>query len=92
MIIYIDNDYKCHKEYAEGLIAVEIDFFEGKCKEFIEGYRCVPAAETWIREDGVKFAGEMISPWVSHYQLEKIQLVYEKESTEEALNILIGGE
>lgn len=64
MTIYIDNDYKCYVSDAEGRRAVETEFFDGKCPEWIESFRFVPADETWTREDGEEFAGaEMISPW-----------------------------
>ena len=62
MTIYIDNDYKCHVSEAEGRRAVETDFFDGKCDEWIEIYRLVPAGETWVREDGEVFTN-MIAPW-----------------------------
>ena len=52
MTIYIDNDYKCHTSPGEGLTAVETDFFDGKCRQYIEGYRFVPSGESWVREDG----------------------------------------
>ena len=64
MTIYIDNDYKCHVSAAEGRRAIETNEFDGKCPEWIESFRFVPADETWTREDGEEFAGaEMISPW-----------------------------
>ena len=63
MTIYIDNDYKCHTSPGEGLTDVETDAFDGKCPEWIESYRFVPAGETWTREDGQVFTGEMVSPW-----------------------------
>lgn len=64
MIIYIDGDFKCHVSAAEGRREIETGFFNGKCPEWIESYRFVPAGETWTREDGEVFAGaEMISPW-----------------------------
>ena len=63
MTIYIDNDYKCHVSSAEGRRAIETGFFDGKCEEWIESYRFVPEGETWTREDGVMFQGEMVSPW-----------------------------
>lgn len=63
MTIYIDSDYKCHVSAAEGRRAVETDAFNGKCEEWIESYRYVPAGETWVRGDGVMFPGEMVSPW-----------------------------
>lgn len=62
MTIYIDNDYKCHVSEAEGRRAVETDFFDGKCAEWIESFRFVPAGETWTREDGEVFTN-MVSPW-----------------------------
>ena len=63
MTIYIDDDYKCYASVAEGRRAVETNFFDGKCPEWIESYRFVPAGDTWTREDGEVFKGEMISPW-----------------------------
>lgn len=93
MIIYIDFDYKCYTESAEERLAVETDFFDGKCKTFIEGYRFVPEGETWTREDGVVFAGEMVAPWKDYATLAAAQAGYEEAAAElqdmqEALNLL----
>ena len=63
MTIYIDSDYKCHVSAAEGRRAVETDAFNGKCPEWIESYRFVPEGETWVKENGEMFRGEMIAPW-----------------------------
>ena len=64
MTIYIDSDYKCYTSYAEGRREIVTDAFDGKCPEWIESYRYVPAGETWVREDGDLFSGcEMVSPW-----------------------------
>ena len=63
MTIYIDNDYKCYVSAADGRRAVETNFFDGKCPEWIESYRFVPAGETWVEPNGVMFRGEMVSPW-----------------------------
>lgn len=62
MTIYIDDDYKCHVSDADGRRAVETDFFDGKCPEWIESFRFVPADETWTRGDGEVFTG-MMAPW-----------------------------
>lgn len=62
MIIYIDNDFKCFVEPAEGLTEVESEFFDNKCKTLIECYRFIPDGQTWIRGDGAVFEGEMASP------------------------------
>lgn len=63
MTIYIDSDYKCYTADAEGRRAVETDCFDGKCAEWIESYRFVPEGETWVKENGEMFRGEMVSPW-----------------------------
>ena len=63
MTIYIDSDYKCHVSTADGRRAVETNFFDGKCPEWIESYRFVPEGDTWMREDGEEFRGEMTAPW-----------------------------
>lgn len=79
MTIYIDNDYKCHTSPTDGLTPVETDAFEGKCRQYIEGYRFVPAGGTWTREDGQAFHGEMVSPWRYSSILEELQALYEEE-------------
>ena len=63
MTIYIDSDYKCYVSAAEGRRAIETDAFNGKCAEWIESFRFVPAGETWTRGDGEVFKGEMTAPW-----------------------------
>lgn len=79
MTIYIDSDYKCHTSPADGLTAVETDFFDGKCRQFIEGYRFVPAGEIWTREDGQVFIGGMIAPFRDYSILAELQAVYDEQ-------------
>lgn len=62
MPIYIDNDYKCYVSAADGRRAIETDDFNGKCDEWIESFRFVPAGEIWTREDGEIFTN-MVAPW-----------------------------
>ena len=81
MKIYIDDDYKCHKANDGTMREVETDFFDSKGDSFIEGYRFVPNGESWTREDGEVFRGEMISPWKNYNELDM----------ENALAILLGG-
>ena len=78
MKIYIDNDCKCRAAATDGLREFEVPFFDGKCEEFIGGYRYVPQGETWTRSDGVTFSGEMISPWKDYSQLAAAQSQYEE--------------
>ena len=97
MTIYIDRDFKCHTESAAGRTAIETDAFAGKCRQYIEGYRFVPSGESWTREDGQVFRGEMIAPWRDYAILAEFQAIYEEEQAkqaeaQEALNILLEGE
>ena len=87
MTIYIDSDYKCHVSPGEGLTSVETDAFEGKCKQVIEGYRFVPAGQTWTREDGQVFTGEMVTPWRPYENLAELQAVYEEEQAKATAEI-----
>lgn len=86
MTIYIDSDYKCHVTDDGTMRAVETDFFAGRCSEFIEGYRYVPAGETWTRPDGQTFTGEMVTPWLDYNTLYRAQLEYEVAQYEAALS------
>ena len=79
MTIYIDTDFKCHTSPGNGLVEVETAFFDGKCVAYIEGYRYVPAGQTWTREDGTVFTGEMVSPWKPWADLDAAQRAYERE-------------
>lgn len=89
--IYIDTDFKCHVTDDGTMTAVETDFFYGKCDAFIEGYRFVPEGETWTREDGAEFRGEMISPWKDYAELDNAQREYERQllaTYEESLRVM----
>ena len=79
MTIYIDTDYKCHTTTADGLTAVETNYFDGKCAAYIEGYRFVPNGSTWTRSDGTVFQGEMVAPWKPWDELDAAQREYERE-------------
>ena len=84
MTIYIDSDYKCHTSPGDGLTAVETDTFDGKCSQYIDGHRFVPAGQSWEREDGQVFTGEMKSPWRDYAILAEMQALYEEEQAKQA--------
>lgn len=86
--IYIDSEFKCHIVNDGTMTAVETEFFDGKCDAFIEGYRFIPAGESWVRSDGTAFQGEMIAPWRDSRLLEMAQLEYEKQQLEALLEEL----
>lgn len=77
--IYLDSNFKCHISAADGRTQVETDAFDSKCDAYIEGYRFIPAGQTWTRADGVVFAGEMIAPWKPWDELDAAQREYERE-------------
>ena len=77
--IYIDFEFKCHISNDGTMIAIETDFFDGKCDAFVEGYRFVPDGESWTRSDGEVFCGEMIAPWKDYAELEEAQRAYERQ-------------
>ena len=92
--IYIDSDFKCHTTNDGTMTEIQTDFFDGKCDAFIEGYRFVPSSESWTRNDGVVFHGEMISPWKPYSQLDAAQREYERQKladAENSLAIMLGG-
>ena len=98
--VCIDSDFECHTTNPDGtfreivLSENAVAFFANKCTTFIEGYRFVPSGESWTREDGVVFHGEMIAPWKPYDELEAAQREYERQKladAENALTILLGG-
>lgn len=79
-MIYIDSEFKCHVTNPDGNFKeINTNFFNDKCDTFIEGYRFVPAGETWTRDDCVIFNGEMISPFKPYDELASAQQAYEKQ-------------
>jgi len=77
--VYIDSEFQCHVTGDGTMTAVETAFFDGKCDALIEGYRFVPAGESWTRADGEVFRGEMITPRTDAAQLEEAQAAYERQ-------------
>ena len=80
MTIYIDSDYKCYVSAAEGRKLIETDAFTGKCAEWIESFRFVPAGETWTRGDGEVFTN-MVAPWKDLGEAYAAQTAYLSEQT-----------
>lgn len=86
--IYIDSDFKCHASDDGAMTAVETEAFDGKCEEYIEGYRFVPAGDRWTREDGTVFHGEMIAPWKTFEELASAQAAYERRQLADYMEAL----
>lgn len=89
MKIYIDSEFCCHTANSDGAFReCDVTFFSGKCETFVEGYRYIPSGESWTREDGTIFHGEMISPWKSWSELDDAQREYERQQLTEARAII----
>ncbi len=86
---YIDSEHRLHTEQnTDNEYAAWDDadgYFDGKCRAYIEGFRVVPAGETWVRADGVAFAGLMIAPAVDDRILNAAQATYEEQSHENTI-------
>lgn len=76
MKIYIDSDFKCHTVNGGAMRELDVAFFDNTCPEWIESYRFVPDGETWTREDGEEFRGEMVTPWKDLSEAYAAQTVY----------------
>ena len=89
--IYIDSDFKCHSFNDGTMVEIQTEFFDGKCNDFVEGYRFVPVGEIWTRYDGVVFHGEMIAPWKDYAELDAAQREHERKllaTYEESLKVV----
>lgn len=77
MTIYLDSEYRCHLTNDGTMTAVETDVFDGKCRTYIEGCRCVPEGESWTRSDGAVFRGLMVASAGDFRMLAGAQKQYE---------------
>lgn len=75
--IYLDAEFRCHIANDGSMTPIETDFFDDKCDELVYGYRFIPAGESWTREDGEVFDGEMIAPFEDFDTLDNFQRNYE---------------
>lgn len=82
MIIYLDDNYRCHTQPAEGLRAIDCAWADGKCPVYIEGMRYIPDGETWTSADGTELVGEMLIAVVDPATLLAAQAAWEKEQVE----------
>jgi hypothetical protein len=83
MKIYIDtNDgFKCYTTDTGGLLEYEESFFDGKCSEFIESYRCKPVGYEWITENGevIQADCKLVAPWKDLSEAYMAQAAYVAE-------------
>lgn len=79
MIVYVDKSHRFRTEPTDGCREMDLPFFDGKCKEFIEGHMFLFEGETWTNDEGEIFEGEMMSTWMDSAELIRLQQAYEKE-------------
>lgn len=72
-LFYIDSDFKCYKEFDEGRILVQSEFFNDKCKSFLEGHRFIPQTYCWTSESGEEIWGEAVIPMIDSAILDSYQ-------------------
>ena len=81
MKIYLDDEYKCHTENDGTMQEIETDYFDGKSKIYIEGYRFIPNGKTWVNRSGTVFRGEMVAPWKDYSILALAQEAYDEANS-----------
>lgn len=73
-MVYVDNSFHCHAENPGGTYTpIETDFFDGKCRTFVEGH----CAE--LNDDGTI---KQIYPWKPSSELAAAQAQYERDMAE----------
>ncbi len=77
--IYLNEHYECFLQENESTTQnIQTDVFDGKCKAYIEGMRFIPDGQSWTRNDGVVFVGEMVAPFINFDILMSAQSAYEE--------------
>lgn len=81
MTIFIDSDCKCHVSNPNGTYKkVEApELFKGKCPTYIEGWRFIPAGETWRDSAGKVFHGEALTALRDTALLDEFQRQYQAQ-------------
>lgn len=74
-IIYIDSEKHCHPVNDGTMVAVETDYFDGKCDEYVEGY-------FYDVDNGILY------PWKLYSELDNAQRQYEQELIADMKNAL----
>ena len=81
MKIYIDNNFLCHLDNDGTRRSFDVPYFDGKCRILIEGYYFIPIGESWVREDGENFIGEMMTAAYNYEALAAAQQQYEEDES-----------
>lgn len=84
MIIYIDDDYRCHTSNPDGTYReFDVSFFDDKCTALVEGYRYEPAGEG---RNGEIYPYDRITPAVDYSTISIAQEQYDLDMAEAAMS------
>lgn len=89
MRIYVDinNDFKCYTSNTGTMRKIDLEFFDGKCKAFIEGFRCIPSTDASNNEIYTVFAWREFS-LLEEFQRQYEELIAQQEDMKAALELL----
>lgn len=85
--IYIDSNYMCHLENAQGRTPIETDAFDGIVDAAIPYYRYIPQGEEWTDSKGRVLHGLFIQATDSNAIDRIVQAAYINDM-QNALSIL----
>lgn len=83
----IDNDFKCYTSNAGTMKEIDLEFFDGKCKAFIEGFCCIPAIDASGNEICTVFAWRDYA-LLSEFQAQYEEMLAQQEDMKAALELL----
>lgn len=84
--IYLDSDYICHAEYAEGRAAVETAALDHVCNAALTCFVYVPEGQLYVKPNGVTIKGEFIQCFDSRVA-SLLQALYEEEQAKATAEI-----
>lgn len=83
----IDNDFKCYTSNADTMREIDLEFFDGKCKAFIEGFCCIPTTDASGNEIYTVFAWRYYA-LLEEFQRQYEELIAQQEDMKAALELL----
>lgn len=83
----IDNDFKCYTSNAGAMREIDLEFFDGKCKAFIEGFCCIPSTDAAGNEIYKVFAWREFS-LLEEFQRQYEELIAQQKDMKAALELL----
>ena len=83
----IDNDFKCYTSNAGTMREIDLEFFDGKCKAFIEGFCCIPSTDAAGNEICTVFARREYA-LLEEFQRQYEEMLAQQEDMKAALDLL----